>query len=97
MHARVVNYTLNPERWDEAVAALDTVVERLATFPGLRSWVNVANRETGKGTAIAAYETEETLAASAPQVQEILAGFGQYMTSAPSVETGDVVGHIDNH
>jgi hypothetical protein len=97
MQARVVTYTLKPDAWDEAVAALDQVVGQIEAFPGLRSWVNVGNRETGKGVAVAVFESREALEAVTTQVNEILAGFGQYMSSAPSVEIDEVLAHIDNH
>lgn len=97
MKARVVTYALNPDMWDEALSTLDTIVGRIEAFPGLRSWVNVADRETGKGVAVAVFESGEALEAVTPQVNEMLAGFGQYMTSPPSIEIGDVIAHIDKH
>ena len=97
MFARVVTFNLNTETWDDALATLDTVKGQLETFPGLRSWVSVGNRESGKGVAVAVYENKEALEAVTDQVNEILAGFGAYFTSPPTVEAGDVLAHIDNH
>jgi hypothetical protein len=88
---------LKPDAWDEAVAALDGIVGQIEAFPGLRSWVNAADRETGEGIAVAVFESSEALEAVTPQVNEILAGFGQYMSSPPSIAIRDVLAHIDNH
>ena len=97
MQARVVTYTLKSDTWDEALAALDGVVGTIEAFPGLRSWVNAADRETGEGVAVAVFETSEALEAATPQVNEILGGFAQYMSSPPSIAIRDVLAHIDNH
>ena len=96
MYARVVTFNLRADAWDDAVAALDPIVEQIAAFPGLRSWVNVGNRETGKGVAVAVFESKDALEAVTSQVNEILAGFGQYFSGPPTVEVGDVLAYIDN-
>lgn len=96
MYARVVTFNLRADVWDDAVAALDPVVEQIAAFPGLRSWVNVGNRETGKGVALAVFESKDALEAVTSQVNEILAGFGQYFAGPPTVEVGEVLAYVDN-
>ncbi len=96
MHARVVRYNLNVDQWDEAIAALEPVMDQVGAFPGLRSWVNVGNRETGQGTAMAVFDSLEALEAVTDQVNQILAGFGAYFSGPPTVDIGEVVAHIDN-
>jgi hypothetical protein len=96
MYARVVTYSLRIDAWDEALAALETVQEQIGAFPGLRSWVNMGNRDTGKGAAVAVFESKEALEAVTDQVNEILAGFGRFFSSPPSVDVGEVIVYIDN-
>lgn len=95
MFARIVSYNLNTETWDDALATLDTVKGQLETFPGLRFWVSVGDRDSGKGTAMAVYESKEALEAATDQVREILAGFSGFFTSPPTVDVGEVLAHIN--
>ena len=94
MQARVVQYTLRSDTWDAAVAALADVARQIEPYPGLRSWVSVGDRETGNVIAVAVFESSEAHEAVTPQVNAILAGFEQYMSSSPSVGTYDVLAHI---
>jgi hypothetical protein len=87
---------LKADAVDEAIAALDGVVKQIEAFPGLKSWVNVGDRQTGKGLAVAVFDSGEALEAVTPQVNEILAGFGQYMSSPPTVEILEVYAQINN-
>jgi hypothetical protein len=95
MHARVVRYNLKVDQYDEAVAALEPMLDQIGAFPGLRSWVNVGSRETGQGTAMAVFDTLEALEAVTDQVNQILAGFGAYFSAPPTVDIGEVVAYID--
>ena len=95
MHARVVRYNLKVDQYDEAVAALEPMLDQIGAFPGLRSWVNVGNRETGQGTAMAVFDTLEALEAVTDEVNQILAGFGAYFSAPPTVDIGEVVAYID--
>ena len=95
MHARVVRYNLKVDQYDEAIAALEPMLDQIGAFPGLRSWVNVGNRETGQGTAMAVFDTPEALEAVTDQVNQILAGFGAYFSAPPTVDIGEVVAYID--
>ena len=95
MHARVVRYNLKVDQYDEAIAALEPMLDQIGAFPGLRSWVNVGNRETGQGTAMAVFDTLEALEAVTDQVNQILAGFGAYFSAPPTVDIGEVVAYID--
>jgi len=95
MHARVVRYNVKVDQYDEAIAALEPMLDQIGAFPGLRSWVNVGNRETGQGTAMAVFDTQEALEAVTDQVNQILAGFGAYFSAPPTVDLGEVVAYID--
>ncbi len=97
MYARVVNFNLNTEVWDEALAMVATIGEQIGAFAGLKSWVNITNRETGKGVAVAVFDSQESMEAVADQVTELLAGFGKFFSAPPSVDHGDVIAYIDNN
>ena len=58
--------------------------------------MNVGNRETGRGIAMALFDSLEALEAVTDQANQILAGFGAYFSAPPSVDIGEVVAHIDN-
>jgi hypothetical protein len=96
MYARVVTFNLKPDSWDDALDALDAITERIGAFPGLKSWTNIGNRETGKGLTVAVYESKDAMEAVTSQVDEILSGFGQYFSAPPTIDVGDVLAHIDN-
>jgi hypothetical protein len=95
MYTRVVRYNLKVDQYDEAIAALEPMLDQIGAFPGLRSWVNVGNRETGQGTAMAVFDTLEALEAVTDEVNQILAGFGAYFSAPPTVDIGEVVAYID--
>ena len=96
MYARTVTFDLNTDMWEEALAFGASVTDQIAGFPGLRSWVLVGNRETGKGTSFAVFENKQAFEAVNGEINEILAGFAVYFTSAPSEQLGDVLAHVNN-
>ena len=75
MYARTVTFDLNTDMWEEALAFGASVTYQIAGFPGLRSWVLVGNRETGKGTSFAVFENKQAFEAVNGEINEILAGF----------------------
>jgi hypothetical protein len=97
MYARVVTFNLNTEAWDEALAMVATIEEQIGAFSGLKSWVNITNRESGKGIAVAVFDSQESMEAVTDQVNELLAGFGKFFTAPPSVDHGEVIAYIDNN
>jgi hypothetical protein len=97
MYARVVTFNLNTEAWDEALAMVATIEEQIGDFSGLKSWVNITNRESGKGIAVAVFDSQESMEAVTDQVNELLAGFGKFFTAPPNVDHGEVIAYIDNN
>jgi hypothetical protein len=97
MYARVVNFDLNTEAWDEALAMVATIEGQIGAFSGLKSWVNITNRESGKGIAVAVFDSQESMEAVTDQVNELLAGFGKFFTAPPSVDHGEVIAYIHNN
>jgi hypothetical protein len=96
MRALVITYTIKTDRWEDALSSLRSVVEQIGRFPGLESWVNTANRETGNGNAVAVFASSEALRDATPEVTKIISGLGAYMTATPQVEIGEVLAQI-NH
>ena len=97
MYARVTTFSLNTAGWDEALALLGTVEAQVGAFAGLKSWVVVTNRESGKGVAVAVFDSRESMEAVTDQFNEILAGFGSFFSAPPSVDHGEVIAYIDNN
>jgi hypothetical protein len=97
MYARIVTFNLNTEAWDEALAMVATIEEQIGAFSGLKSWVNITNRESGKGIAVAVFDSQESMEAVTDQVNALLAGFGKFFTAPPTVDHGEVIAYIDNN
>ena len=57
MYARTVTVEIKPEMWDEAMDFGDSIKDQVAGFPGLQSWVLMANRDTGRGTSFSVIES----------------------------------------
>ena len=96
LYARTVTVDLNPELWEEALAFGNSVRDQIAGFPGLKSWMLVANRETGKGTSFTVFENEEAFRSVNDQINKILSDFGQFFTAPPNEILGDVLVYVEN-
>ncbi|MDH3189275.1 MAG: hypothetical protein OEM39_01340 [Acidimicrobiia bacterium] len=96
MRAIVITYTIKTDRWEDALSSLRSVVEQIGRFNGLESWINTANRQTGKGNAVAVFDSDVSLAEALPAITKIVNGLGAYMTATPQVEEGNVLAQI-NH
>lgn len=96
MYARTVTVDLNPEMWDEALEFGGSIKDRVAAFPGLKSWVLMANRETGRGTSFAVFESEESFRAVNDEVNGILSDFGRFFAGPPEEILGAVLVHVEN-
>ena len=96
LYARTVTVDLNPDLWEETLAFGNSVRDQIAEFPGLKSWVLVANRETGKGTSFSVFESEEAFLSVNDEINQILSEFGQFFTAPPNEILGDVLVHVEN-
>ena len=96
MYARAVTLDLDAQMWDELVEFGTTIKDRISGFPGLISWVLVANRETGKGTSFSVFEDEDAFLTVNDQINEIVSDFGRFFTAPPVELLGDVLTHLDN-
>jgi hypothetical protein len=96
MYARAVTVEINPEMWGEALEFGNAIKDEVASFPGLKSWVFMANRETGHGTSFAVFESEDTFRAANDQVNQILAEFRRFFVAAPNELLGDILVHVES-
>lgn len=96
MRAIVITYTIKSDRWEDATSSLRSVVESIGGFPGLQSWANTANRETGNGNAMAIFENSEAAQEAIPHFNKVVKGLGAYMTATPHVEIGELLAQINN-
>lgn len=96
MFARTVTVDLNPEMWEEALDFGKSVKDQIAGFAGLKSWVLMANRETGQGTSFAVFESEDAFKAVNDQVNQILSDFGKFFAGPPNEILGDVLVQVEN-
>lgn len=94
MRAIAISYTVKTDRWDDALSSLRSVVEQISKFPGLESWANTANKDTGNGSAIAVFESSEALEQSLPAVNKIISGLGAYMIATPRLDVGELLAQI---
>ena len=95
MYARSVTLHLNTGMWDELGEFGNEIANRISGFPGLISWVLVANPETGEGTSFSLFEDEEAFLAVNDKINEIVSDFGRFFTGAPSELLGEVVARLD--
>lgn len=96
MYARTVTVDLNTDMWDAMLAFGGSAEKQISAFPGLRSWTLVGNRETGKGTSFALFDSRAAFDAVNDRVNEILAEFRHYLASPPIEVLGEVLIHVDN-
>lgn len=95
MYARSVTLHLNTGMWDELHQFGDEISHRISGFPGLISWVLVANSETGEGTSFSLFDDEEAFLAVNDRINEIVSDFGRFFTAAPREQLGEVIAQLD--
>ena len=96
MYARSVTLQLDTEMWDELHEFGAEISHRISGFPGLISWVLVANSETGEGTSFSLFEDERAFVAVNEKINDIVADFGRFFTGPPSEQLGEVVAQLDS-
>lgn len=95
MYARAVTLQLNTEMWGELHQFGQEISRRISGFPGLLSWVLVANPETGQGTSFSLFENETAFLAANDKINAIVADFGRFFTGPPAEQLGQVIAQLD--
>ena len=92
MYARVHFMNTQPEKRDEVTQFIrDTVLPSAREWQGFKGYLALLDPNTGKGIAIALWETEDDVRASAPSNQELVAEAAHFLTSAPTQEVYEVL------
>lgn len=96
MYARSVTVHLDTGMWQELHEFGQEIASRTSGFPGLISWVLVADSETGLGTSFSLFEDEEAFLAENDRINDIVSDFGRFFTAPPSELLGHVVAGFDS-
>jgi hypothetical protein len=72
---------------DSRVWAFTGEIEQV---PGLQFFFATSDEESGKGVAIAIYDTKKSADAAASTARELVAGFAEFFTQASEVAEYDV-------
>ena len=95
MHARMTVAQAQPDRFDEAVAAVqEAFVPAAKEQPGYRGFLLLTDRATRQLVGISLWETEADLSASGRgggYYRQRMADFVGYLTEPPTTTTHEVV------
>ena len=90
MYFRVTTYGFDEARLEEALAKMDeTIRDDLRAMPGLLS-LHECRIGDGQGMIISTWDSEASVEAAQPKIQEIFGKMAEYMTSPPEAKGGDV-------
>ena len=90
MYFRVTTYGFDESRLEEALAKMDaTIRDDLKAIAGLLS-LHECRISDGQGMIISTWDSETSVEAAQPKIQEIFGEMAEYMTSPPEVKGGDV-------
>ena len=91
MYFRVTTYGFDESRLEEALAKMDaTIRDDLKAIAGLQS-LRECRIGDGQGMIISSWDSEESVEAAQPKIQEIFGKMAEYMTSPPEVQGGKVI------
>ena len=88
MYYRITKATVQPGKFDEAMATMESLRESISKINGLVSSNLIRISET-EMIGVAAYESKEHLEASQTEFQELMAKMMPYMAGAPDVSFGE--------
>ena len=90
MYARVTSIQIHPAQLAEMRAAMPQAAAKLKAIPGILA-CKACWDDTGKGTVMAIYQSQQHADAAADSVRNIWGGLMGYLAVAPSVSTGTEV------
>ena len=92
MFARVHFMDTQPGKRDEVTQFIqETVLPSARNWHGFKGYLALLEPNTGKGIAIALWETEEDVSASAPSNQKLVVKSMEFLTTAPVSEVYEVI------
>tara|TARA_Y100001934_G_scaffold254269_1_gene320001 strand:+ start:1143 stop:1427 length:285 start_codon:yes stop_codon:yes gene_type:complete len=91
MYFRVTTYGFDENRLEEALAKMDGAIrDDLKAIAGLHS-IHECRIADGQGMIISSWESEESVEAAQPKIQEIFGKMAEFMTSPPEAKGGKVI------
>ncbi len=92
MHARVNTGQFEPQRIDEVVAAIQSLLPRAKQqAPGLKGYMVLCDRGTGKFVLVSRWESEALAEAAEPVYQEAVRELGRFITEPPTRERYEIL------
>jgi hypothetical protein len=92
MYARVHFMNTQPEKRDEVTQFIrDTVLPSARGWKGFKGYLALLDPTTGKSIAIALWETEDDMRASAASNTPLIAEAARFLTSASTQEVFEVL------
>ncbi|MGH2621707.1 MAG: antibiotic biosynthesis monooxygenase family protein [Anaerolineales bacterium] len=96
MHARTGSSQMKAGKMDEAISMYrDSILPDLKKQKGFKGLYWLTDRSTDKYTVLTLWETEADMKATETSglLQEVLAKFGPYMATPPSIERYEISFH----
>ena len=90
MYFRATTYGFDESRLEEALAKMDEIRDDLKAIAGLKS-LHDCQIGDGQGMIISTWDSEASVEAAQPKIQEIFGKMAEYMTSPPEVKGGNVI------
>jgi hypothetical protein len=92
MYARVHFMNTQPENRNEVTQFIwETVLPSAREWPGVKGYLALWDPNTGKSIAIALWETEADMRASAASNPPLIVEAARFLTSAPTQEVYEVL------
>jgi len=90
MYFRVTTYGFDESRLEEALAKMDAAIrDDLKAIAGLQS-IHGCRIGDGQAMIISSWDSEASVEAAQPKIEEIFGKMAEYMTSPPEVKGGNV-------
>ena len=90
MFARVTHYKMKAASFDEAVAMVEDLKDRIMALPGIIQFINVGNSD-GSGYVISLVESKEISDANQSEAMAIWGQFADHLEAKPVPEGYEVI------
>ncbi len=95
MYYRITHARVHPEKYDEAMATIESLRESIGGISGLISSRLIRTSET-EMVGVAAYESKEHLEASQEEFAELMSSMMPYMAAPPEISFGEDIFSFDS-
>ena len=90
MYYRITMTKIHPEKYEEAMATMESLRESIGKIDGLISSRLIRTSET-EAIGVAGYESKDHLEASQAEFAQIMSSMMPYMAAAPEVSFGEEI------